>query len=322
MKYFTQKCLAIFLSIIMIIPLSGCTAGSQDNTASITIAYQYGTGYTPFLIMKEQKLIEKYADGIEVKWQVLNSGSAITEGLTAGSIDVAGIGVAPAVTGISKGAPFSIYSGISSQSQGLLTNNPQIHSLSDITSEDKIAVVNIGSIQHILLAMLAEKELGDPHALDNNIVAMSHPDGMQALLSNSVSCHQTSAPYTIQEKNTDGIYLISDMTEVYPVDAPFIVGVTSNAVHDNKPIYDAIVKATKEAIDYANQNKENTAALICKDLGLSQDETLTYLSDDSSLFHDDITGITDIVAFMEKNGFIEQAPSLPELCYKNAEESE
>ena len=50
--------------------------------------------------------------------------------------------------------------------------------------------------------MLAKEELGDAHALDNNLVAMSHPDGMTALMSGSVACQLTTAPYIFKAKRT------------------------------------------------------------------------------------------------------------------------
>lgn len=320
-----KKITCLLLAAVSTLWLCACSSGdtTADEKQKIVIAYQYGTAYTPYMIMKKQKLIEKNNPDIEVEWQVLNSGAAITEGLTAGSIDVAAMGIPPCITGISKGAPFRIYSGISSQPQGLLTNDPDIKSLSDITAEDKIAAVNIGSFQHIILAMLAEKELKDAHALDSNIIAMSHPDGMQALLSKSVSCHQTSSPYTIQEAKTEGIYLVSDMTEVYPANAPFIVAVTTEKISKNAAIYEAVVKATDEAINYINNNKEETAALVCEDLGLTRQETLEYLNADGCSFSSDISGIMDMVTFMGHAGFIDNVPAgIHEIAFDNVKGKE
>ena len=74
-----------------------------------------------------------------------------------------------------RGIPYKIFSSISSQPHGLMTNSADIKTLSDITSDKKIALVCIGSIQHIFLSMLSLHDLGDAHALDNNIVAMSPP---------------------------------------------------------------------------------------------------------------------------------------------------
>lgn len=317
LKLITALCLTFLLTV----SLWGCGSPSgSSETRKIVIAYQYGAAYTPFIIMQKQQLIEKYAPNVEIEWQVLNSGSAITEGLAAGSIDIAALGVPPAITGITQGAPYKIYTNISSQPHALTTNDPNIKSLADITSEDKIAAVNIGSTQHIMLAMLAEKELGDAHALDQNIVAMSNPDGMQALLSGAVSCHQTSSPYSILELEEEGIYLVSDMTAVYPFNSPFIVGVASQEVYEDTELYEAILKATNEAIDFVNENKEETAALVCEDLGLTKEETLEYLNAEGSDFSSQLHGLMDIVDFMGRAEFIKNTPSdISEIAYENEE---
>ena len=66
----------------------------------------------------------------------------------------------------------------------------------------------IGSIQHILLAMAAKEQLGDAHALDNNIAAMAHPDGMTALLSGSVKCQLTTSPFVFKEAEKEDMMLL------------------------------------------------------------------------------------------------------------------
>ena len=188
MKKRVRKITAMILAVSMVLGVSGCgksQKSTQDSgdTAKVKIAYQYGLAYAPLTIMQEQGLIEKNYDGdIEVEWVSLNSGSAINEGMASGDIDVACMGIAPFISGVTAGIPYKMYGTIAAQPHELLTNDDSIHSLKDITDDKKISVVNIGSIQHILLAMLAKEELGDAHALDNNLVAMSHPDGMNMSL--------------------------------------------------------------------------------------------------------------------------------------------
>ena len=207
MKKRVRKITAILLAVSMVLGVSGCgksQKSTQDSgdTAKVKIAYQYGLAYAPLTIMQEQGLIEKNYDGdIEVEWVSLNSGSAINEGMASGDIDVACMGIAPFITGVTAGIPYKMYGTIAAQPNELLTNEDTIHSLKDITDDKKISVVNVGSIQHILLAMLAKQELGDAHALDNNLVTMSHPDGMTALMSGSVACQLTTAPYISRQKN-------------------------------------------------------------------------------------------------------------------------
>ena len=224
MKAKCKKIIAAVAAAGMIFGLSACGGSSSESGSdSVTIAYQYGMAYAPFEVMKEQGLVEKYYDGAEVEYSILNSGSAINEGVVSGDVDIGAMGVGPAITGVTSGVPYKIAANVSAQPHKIMTNDENIQSLSDITDE-KIALVNIGSIQHVLLAMAAEAELGDAHALDNNIVAMSHPDGMSSLLSGSVECQLTTSPYVYKEAAEEGIHEVEGLVEsVWPDGNSFIV---------------------------------------------------------------------------------------------------
>ena len=166
-----RKALALLLAAVMIAGLSSCGGSDDESGTKLKIVQQYGMAYAPFKIMQEKKLIEKYYDGAEIEWSVLNSGQAINEGFASGDVDIGAMGLAPVITGVTSGVPYKICSNISAQPNRLMTNSKKVKTLKNI-GKKKIALVNIGSIQHIILAMAAEKELGDAHALDHNIVAM------------------------------------------------------------------------------------------------------------------------------------------------------
>lgn len=309
-----RKCLKRVVASISICVLSVgmCACSSAENTEkeTLTIAFQYGLAYAPFTIMKEQKLIEKNYDGeLNIEWMNLNSGSAINEGFTSGSIDVAAMGIAPFITGVVKGIPYKMYGTISSQPHALMTNQESIQTIKDISSENKIALVNIGSIQHILLAMMAEKELGDAHALDENIVAMSHPDGMSALLAGSVDCQLTTSPYIYQEQNEDNIHEVEGLDEVWPDGNAFIVGLISDEYYEEHPeVYEAIVAATEEAMEYINTNKDEVAEILAETQEVTKEEMSEWLSDPACTFDMKLPGIMDMAEFMEEYEFIENAP--------------
>lgn len=192
-----RRVISILVVLVMLCLLPVSAGVAAQAPAVLNVAYQYGLAYAPLIVMKEYGMIQKHYDGaVEVNWQVLNSGVAINEGIVVGQIDVGAMGVAPAIVGVMRGIPYKIFSNISSQPHGLMTNSTDIQTLSDITSDKKIALVGIGSIQHIFLSMLALHDLGDAHALDNNIIAMSHPDGMTALISGAVDCQLTNAGFS------------------------------------------------------------------------------------------------------------------------------
>ncbi len=247
MKAKCKKIIAAVAAAGMIFGLSACGGSSSESGSdSVTIAYQYGMAYAPFEVMKEQGLVEKYYDGAEVEYSILNSGSAINEGVVSGDVDIGAMGVGPAITGVTSGVPYKIAANVSAQPHKIMTNDENIQSLSDITDE-KIALVNIGSIQHVLLAMAAEAELGDAHALDNNIVAMSHPDGMSSLLSGSVECQLTTSPYVYKEAAEEGIHEVEGLESVWPDGNSFIVMMASTDLYEKNPeLYQAVVSALEE----------------------------------------------------------------------------
>lgn len=301
-----KKLIAIILTLILTVSLAACSGDSDSGAKNkLTIAHQYGMAYAPLQVMKEQKLIEKYYDGVEIEWSVLNSGSAITEGFAGGSIDVGAMGVGPAITGITSGVPYKICSNMSAQPHKIMTNNPKIKSLKDIKDE-KIALVNMGSFQHIVLAMAAKEQLGDAHALDNNIVAMSHPDGMSALLSGSVDCQLTTSPYVFKEAAETGISEVEALESVWPSGNSFIVAVASTSLQEENPeLYDAVVKAFDDAIEFLNSNTKEAAEMLCEAEDVDAATMEKWLKDKDCVYSTETKGLMDFANFMSDNGFLE-----------------
>lgn len=326
-----KRFLSIFVVLCMILTmLAGCgssTDGQGDGKASadgdfsgkkIRLAYQYGTSYFPLLVMKEKGLIEKHAPGVEVEWTQLNSGAAICEAMISGSLDVGAVGVGPLVINVLKGGNFKMYSALSSFPMEMLSMDSTPINLSDIKPDEQIALVNIGSIQHICLAMLAEKELGDAHALDTNIIAMAHPDGLQSLLSGSVKYQLTAMPY-IQKGVEQGATVVNDMSEVWPTGTTFIVGMATTQLHDNEPeLYQALVDATAEAIEYLNNNKADVAALLCENEGVDAATLQSWLELPSSIYSTEANKVLEIAQFMYRADFVKKEPTaLSDLAYDN-----
>ncbi len=315
-----KKIMAVLLMTIMIFSLSGCGGSSEkgDGEATLTIAHQYGMAYAPMQVMKELNLIEKHYEGAEVEWVTLNSGAAINEGFLSGDIDVGAMGVAPAITGVTGGVPYKICSNMSAQPHRIMTNDSGIKTLKDI-GDTQIALVNVGSIQHILLAMAAEEQLGDAHALDNNIAAMSHPDGMSALISGGVKCQLTTSPYTFKEE-AEGMTEVEAISSVWPEGNSFIVAVASTDLKENNPeLYDAVIAALAEAIDYINNNKEEVAEMLCENEDVDAATMLSWINDSACVYDTEIKGVMDMATFMAENDFLEnEGPgSIEDLVFDN-----
>ena len=130
------------LMAALAIAISGCgqdetTADSKDTLAAapketIHIAYQYGIGYAPVAVAKEKRYLEQLLPDVEITWQIMNSGSTINAAIIAGDVDFAFMGTAPFITGITKGVPYKLFSGVSTHMpMGLVCADPAIKELKE-----------------------------------------------------------------------------------------------------------------------------------------------------------------------------------------------
>lgn len=326
-----KKILAGMLAVLLVGScLSGCggnaASGQAGNTTqTLDIAYQYGLAYAPLIIAQQQGMIESAykeltGEEVTVNWNQMSSGPDINTGIAGGSIQVGFMGVAPAITGVMNQVGYKIFTNISGQEHGLMTSDSSISSLSDLAGSDKqIALVNIGSIQHITLARALVNAGLDAHALDANLVAMKHPDGKAALESGSIPCHLTSSPYIYEERENENLYEIPGVDQVFSLEDSFIVGVASENLNaENPQLYEALCKAIQEAVDYVKEHQEDAAKITCVYDGNDQETELAYLQ--KGYYSTKTQGVFDLAVFMAENGFIEQAPKqYSDLAFNNVE---
>ncbi|MGN0038347.1 MAG: ABC transporter substrate-binding protein [Coriobacteriales bacterium] len=308
--------------------LAGCGTSSNSGSAgsgqaaSLGVAYQYGLSYAPVVVAKEQGLIEaayKEACGGEltIEWNQMSSGADINTGISSGSLQVGFMGLGPAITGIATGLDYRVFTNISGQEHGLMTSDASITKLEDLVgSKEQIALVNIGSFQHMVLAKALDNAGLDPHALDSNIVAMAHPDGMAALQSGNVSCHLTSSPYIFTERKDSAFHELTEVNEAWTREDSFIVGVASSALHDDETLYNAVCTGLERAMDYITDNAEDAAALLCEFDGNTAEEELEYL--EQGVYTPQTSKLFEMATFMSETSFIDKAiASYEDLVYSN-----
>lgn len=317
------KWISSFLVLALMVGMFAGCGQTSEKKEKITIAYQYGMGYAPVVIMKEQKLLEEKLPDVEIEWKVVGSGAAINEGIASGDIDVAMMGVAPFIIGWDKGIPYKVYSAMSCQPMGLMVNDENIQSLSDFTAEDKIAVVSYGSIQHIILCMGAEKEFGDMHALDSIIINMAHPEAYTTLLTKAeVKGHVATMPYYVMEME-EGMHEVMSTDEVFIEGSTLLIGVASTDFEENYPdMYAALVEATNEARTYIEEEPEGAAEILAKEEGIEPEKMLEYLQMDGVSYPEETVGMIQLAEFMKRAEFIEKVPEdISDLVFDNLKDS-
>lgn len=242
----------------------------------IRISEQFGTIYLPLHVIRDQNLIEKHAkalglEKVDVEWLKISGGSAVNDALLSGSLDIAAAGIGPFLTlwDRTDGA-VKLIGGLAHQPNYLITRNPNIKSLKDFTTSDKIALPAVGvSVQARILQIAAEKEFGagNQGKLDDITVTLAHPDATAALLSGSteINSHLSNTPFQEQALRDPAIHKVFSSFDVLggPVTPTYLY--TTLDFHDKNPkTFQAFFEAFKEASAWIEANKKEAAATYIK----------------------------------------------------------
>lgn len=299
--------LILALGLLLAVP----TTEAQEAKV-IRIVKQPGLGYLGLVVMRARGLLEKQLPGVAVEWNELTSGPVIRDAMLAGQLDIGSGGLAPFILAVDKGLGWKIVGTLNDMPLYLNTYKPEIKSLKDFTPGDKIALPAPGSIQHITLQMAAERELGNPKALDNIIVAMAHPEARAALISKKeITAHLTSPPFQYQELKAGGIHKVLDSYQVVGGPHTFnIVWTTEKWAKANPTLMKGFYNALVEALEFINKSPLE-AAKVFVESEKSKDTpetTLGYMKEPGVRFVIYPTGLMTYAQFMHKTGLIKKLP--------------
>lgn len=304
-------------AVILCAVLTGAGCGRKEK-ASIGIAEQFGIAYAPLQIMKEKKILEKKLPGVEVQWKQFGGPTGIRESMVNGEVDFGFMGVAPVLIGIDNGMEWRYAAGISSNQVAIVTSREDMKSLRDVTEQDRIAILSPACTQHVLLCMLARKQLGDARALDNQLVSMSHPDSVNALLSGTeITAHVSTPPYITQEVK-QGMHVMATGEDIMDRPFTFITGVAMEKFYqERREYYDAFMEALEESVAYINNNKKEAARLLAPIYGVTEEELIEQMGYNGTIYSTELNGIAAFSTGMYEMGFISEDRPIEELVFDN-----
>ena len=257
----------------MVVPVERAAAEVDDFKVSL----QYGIGYLPLAIMKQNQLIEKYlkAEGLatKVSWTQLSSAQPMNDALLSGNLHVASGGTAPFLILWCRthgGLNVKAVAALASMPMYLVSNNQKVNTIRDFTETDRISMAGAGtSIQTIVLQMAAAKEFGDANfnKFSTQYRNLSHPDGLAAFLSGKeITAYFSSPPFQYQALEKPGVRRILNSYDVTNGPATFLVAWATSKFRDENPkTFRAFVNAWKEAEAFIAKDKRAAAELYVKE---------------------------------------------------------
>ena len=315
--------------------LLGGPSGARAEVAEVKLVQQFGATFVPFMVMENQKLIEKHATkagfpDLKVQWSKLGGPSAINDALLSGSVHFSLQGV-PSLALLWDRTRGGIgVKGVSGNCSGnfwLNVRSTTIKSLKDFTEKDRIAVSSAKvSTQAILLQMAAEREWGPGQhtKLDHLVIALSNPDGMIAVLNptHEVDAHIATQPFHAGEVK-GGLKTIFNGYDLLGGTAASNTMVSTEPFRAANPkVFAAVIAAHEEAMAWINADMRRTAKLfieLTREKQLTEDEVVALMSEPGFEYTRTPKKIGKFVEFMHRTGMIKnKAASWKELFFEEA----
>ena len=298
-----------------------------DEVSSIVLISQTGLPYLPLMVMDSLQLVQKHAGKLGIaslkpEYKSLGGTQSLIDALLSRQMDFGVTGVPSLATLWDKtaGTPNEVraLSAVQSMPFMLVTSNPEIKTIKDFTSKDKIAVPAIKvSSQAICLQMAAAKEWGDDQyaKLDPVTITRSHPDAAVSVISKTteINSHYSVAPYYYYELATAGIHNVLKSYDALGGPGTNGVMLMAKKFRDANPkVTQAVYAALSEAEQFINKSPGEAAQIYIKTTNekrSSPEEMTKFISDKDNVWTTTPQQTMTFANFMHKVGTMKRQPA-------------
>lgn len=288
---------------------AACGSAAGGSGKQINISLGSGISYASLIIIRAKGWLERDLKGRTISWKIVSGGAATRDGLLSGKLHLGSSGLGPYLIGWDAGVPWKIVSSLNDMPLWLVAKDPKYRSLKDFGPNDKIAAISPGSIQSVMLQKAAQRQLGDPHALDKNIVSMAHPEALEALLGGQLAGDYTSPPFQFQAVE-QGARKLVDSYDLFGPHGFNVMAATEQYAEKNQDVLDALHKNIARANDFIIKDPDGAAAILSRSdngkiIPAKYKEYLTYKGIE---FTTTPHGLLKTAAFMKQIGVIKKTP--------------
>ena len=309
---FSKALLRLLMGLALLAPLP-----LHAEVVAIRVAHQPGLSYLPLMLMERYGLLPKHGRALGLsdlayKSVLVGSAAALNDVLLSNSADIiaGAITVMAALSDRARHLDIRGIAALNCDAFYLNTNKPDIKTLRDFGSRDRIAVSAVKlSIHAIVLQMAAEKEFGPGRhtELDALTVSMPHPEAMASLLATGteVTAHITTTPFKKMELANPRIHRVISSDSLVGGRATGAMVWTSGKFRaENPKAYAAFFDALKEAIDIIRNDPDHAARVYSEMENSKLDPVLirALVADPEDIFTMVPEHTFDFVDFMQRTG--------------------
>ena len=266
---FAISCLALSIYVYQLVSY----VPEESEPIEVNFAYQFGYHYGTHIIINHFDLIEKYTNGSAVGvFHKISGGSAINEGIIAGSIQFGSMSGHAAMKGIDAGIGTKIFASMGCKVAELWTWREDVQDIGDFAEGDIINVVKIGA-SHYVSMIKAYTDIGKTKEEAEAMFGFfSHADACQLMEQKEIDAAFAGPPYT-QRYAELGYHKIADEMSIWGTPLPGGVLIGSVSFCEEHPdIAAAVMYAWIDATNWIINNPKEASEIIGGDYGNSPEE--------------------------------------------------
>jgi len=277
-------------------------------------------GYIPIIPMTQLYVLsgEGWAKeaGLDLTTTSFQSGPAMIQALASGTLDVAYVGIGPAMIARSKGVAVKVVAANVIDQVALIGRGPLAQAVAAAASPAegfkafraaqgrpaKIATLPAGSVPDLVLRHWVA-EVGKIAAEDIQIVGMGDEQVQQALLSGAVDGSSILEPtLTLVQSRLPDARIVARAGAMFPKQPGAIVAATEAAIARDRAAIATLVKLHVRATAFAKANPDRTAEHVTAAIGKGLIEPAVMraaLTSDATTFVDDPRSIVESTKRMQ-----------------------
>ncbi len=293
-------------------------AFAQDQ---VKIGIGFGLAFLPIYVCQDLKLIEKHGKAlhldVKVSYQRFLGAGPVQEAIGSGEIDIGPFGTAPLLAAWEKGrdTPQQILavSGLTTLPLTLVTNQPNVVSIADFKSTDRIAMPSLTAPQMYVLEMQSEKTLGSYDKLHDQVVAMSPADAMTALVDGTggATAYFASPPFAELALHDARLHGVLSSADVMGKASFLMMGATRAYVEAHPQIAQALDGAIDEAAHVIRDDPRRAAQIYLThepSMTLNSATAEAVLREIKDEFGSAVYGVQTLADFMSRHGELKTPP--------------
>ena len=250
---------AIIIAVVIIAVAAFFLLGGAGE--EVTIGYLPSDHDAALFVADSQGKFQE--NGIKTKLVQFNNGGDLMTAMASGDVDVGYVGITPVLSSIAKGVPVKVISAAQTEGSGIVVaKDSGINSVSDLAGK-KIATPGEASIQHMLLTYYLQQN--GMSISDLKVSSMKVPSMNDALKTDKIDGAITFEPYvSIAEKN--GAKVLAGSQDILPDHPCCVVAASDKFINDHPNETVKILEIHKNATDFINNNTDEAAGLLPKDI--------------------------------------------------------